>query len=114
MIRASAGTIFTVPMAAAPSDEVRRAGCAAHGVRIVAARVDGAIAYTDADLTGPVAIVLGSEADGLTDAWRGPDIEAIHLPMLGIADSLNVSVDGRGPAVRGAPATRRSARREAD
>ena len=44
------------------------------------------------DLRGPVAIVLGSEAEGLTDAWHGPDIEAIHLPMLGIADSLNVSV----------------------
>ena len=34
---------------------------------------------------------LGSEANGLSDAWRAPDIGAIRLPMLGVADSLNVS-----------------------
>jgi TrmH family RNA methyltransferase len=91
VIRASAGTIFAVPMGAAPTDEVlpwlRR-----RGVRVVAARVDAGRAYTDADLTGSIAIVVGSEAEGLSDAWLAPDIEPIHLPMLGIADSLNVSV----------------------
>ena len=45
----------------------------------------------DADLTGPIAIVLGSESDGLSDAWRGADVGAVRLPMLGAADSLNVS-----------------------
>ena len=90
-IRASAGTIFTVPMAAAPTDDVLR-WLRDHRIRIVAARVDATQAYTDLDLAGPVAIVLGSEAGGLTDAWRGPDIETVHLPMLGVADSLNVSV----------------------
>ena len=64
----------------------------AGGFRIVAARVDGATSYLDVDLTGRVAIVLGAEADGLTDAWVGDDIAATRLPMLGVADSLNVSV----------------------
>ena len=41
---------------------------------------------------GSIAIVVGSEAEGLTDAWLAPDVEPIHLPMLGIADSLNVSI----------------------
>ena len=91
VIRASAGTIFTVPMAAAPTDEVLR-WLRDRRIRIVAARVDATDAYTEMDLAGPVAIALGSEADGLTDAWLGPDIEAVHLPMLGVADSLNVSV----------------------
>ena len=45
----------------------------------------------DADLRGPVAIVLGSEAEGLSDAWRAPDVEAVRLPMTASADSLNVS-----------------------
>ncbi len=36
--------------------------------------------------------MLGAEADGLTDTWNGPDIRAVHIPMHGIADSLNVSV----------------------
>lgn len=93
VIRASAGTIFSVPMAAAPSDEVL-AWLRDQNIRVLAARVKGARAYTDADLTGPAAIVVGAEAEGLSDTWVGSDIEAIHLPMLGIADSLNVSVSG--------------------
>jgi TrmH family RNA methyltransferase len=39
-----------------------------------------------------VAIVLGSEADGLSDAWRHDDLVAVSIPMAGIADSLNVSI----------------------
>ncbi len=63
-----------------------------HGLRIVVARVDGSRLYTETDLAGPLAIVLGSEAGGLTAAWSGPGVEAVRLPMLGTADSLNVSV----------------------
>ncbi|MGP1675315.1 MAG: TrmH family RNA methyltransferase [Candidatus Limnocylindrales bacterium] len=91
VIRASAGTIFAVPIAAAPTEAVI-AWLRAQGIRILAARVTDGGPYTDADLTGSVAVVLGSEADGLTDAWHAPDIAAVHLPMHGIADSLNVSV----------------------
>ena len=43
-------------------------------------------------LDDKVAIVLGNEANGLTDAWRGSDFQPVKLPMHGIADSLNVSV----------------------
>ena len=48
--------------------------------------------YTDVDLRGPVAVILGSEADGLTDAWSGPAVLPVRVPMLGVADSLNVSI----------------------
>ena len=91
VIRASAGTIFAVPMVAAPTDEVL-AWLRERSVRVVAARVGTGRAYTETDFTGSIAIVVGSEAEGLTDAWLAPDVEPIHLPMLGIADSLNVSV----------------------
>jgi TrmH family RNA methyltransferase len=90
-IRASVGTIFHVPVAAAPNADAL-AWLHDRGIRIIAARVDGARPYTDVDLRGPVAIVLGSEAEGLSDAWSGADVEAVNLPMRGIADSLNVSV----------------------
>jgi TrmH family RNA methyltransferase len=89
-IRASLGTVFTVPLAVAASDE-SRAWLHEHGIRAVAARVDATLDYTDMDLTGPLAIVLGSEAEGLTPAWSGPDVTAVRIPMLGVADSLNVS-----------------------
>ena len=48
--------------------------------------------HIEADLRGPLAIVLGSEATGLSDAWRTPEVEAVRLPMAGVADSLNVSI----------------------
>ena len=89
-IRASLGTIFTVPLAAATSTEVL-AFLRERGVSMIAARVDAAQDYTEIDFIGPTAIVLGSEAAGLSDAWRANDVTAIRLPMLGAADSLNVS-----------------------
>lgn len=89
-IRASLGTVFAVRIAAAPSAEVRPR-LEREGISIIAARVDAPTLYTDVDLRGPLAIVLGSEAEGLTDAWRGEGVTAVRLPMLGLADSLNVS-----------------------
>lgn len=90
-IRASLGTIFTKPVCEATSSQtlawLRHRGCS-----IVAARVDGSVPYTDVDYRRPTAIVLGSEAQGLSPVWSGDDIRAIRLPMLGAADSLNVSV----------------------
>jgi TrmH family RNA methyltransferase len=91
VIRASAGTIFTVPLAAAPTADVLT-WLRERGLRVVAARVDAKRTYTEADLTGPVALAFGSETDGLTAVWGGDDIESVRLPMHGVADSLNVSV----------------------
>jgi TrmH family RNA methyltransferase len=91
VIRASAGTVFSVAHAAAPSDAVL-VWLRDRGSRIVVARVDSERPYTDVDLTGPVALVLGAEDRGLTPVWTGTDVEPVRLPMRGIADSLNVSV----------------------
>jgi TrmH family RNA methyltransferase len=90
-IRASIGTVFSTPLAVTDTRSAR-AWLADRGVRLVATVVGAPTLYTDADLTGPLAIVLGSEADGLSDAWRADDVTAVTIPMLGIADSLNVSV----------------------
>lgn len=91
VIRASAGTVFSTALASADAPTVL-AWLRRHGIRILAARVEASRAYTEVDLTGPAAIVVGAEDRGLGDAWVADDIEAIHLPMHGIADSLNVSV----------------------
>jgi TrmH family RNA methyltransferase len=90
-IRASAGTVFTVPLAAASTPDTLD-WLRSRGMRIMAALVDAARLYTDADLTGPVAIAFGAESEGLSAAWSATGIEPIRLPMLGVADSLNVSV----------------------
>ena len=89
-IRASLGTAFTVPIGTGSVIAVNT-WLAERGLRVVAAMVDGPTDYWHADLRGPVAIVLGSEAAGLSDDWAQPDA-AVRLPMRGAADSLNVSV----------------------
>ncbi len=89
-VRASLGTVFTLPVAVAPTDEVL-AWLRTRGLRMVAARVQAAHDYDGADLRGPLAIVVGNEARGLGPAWRAPDVVGVRLPMLGRADSLNVA-----------------------
>lgn len=61
-------------------------------IRPIAARVDATELYSEVDLRGPIAIVLGSEAGGLSAAWDDARVDPVAIPMLGAADSLNVSV----------------------
>ncbi len=89
-IRASLGTIFTLPVAAATAADTL-AWLRAHGLAVYSARVAGSALYTEVDFCRPAAIILGSEAAGLSAAWTADDITPIRLPMLGTADSLNVS-----------------------
>ena len=89
-IRASLGTLFTLNVLQATTDETI-AWLGANNFRMLATRVDAELSYTHADYSGRVAIALGSEADGLTAAWHNATTTPIQLPMLGTADSLNVS-----------------------
>lgn len=90
-IRASAGTLFALPAAAASSHEIHQ-WLGKQAVRVFVTEVDAPRPYTDADFTGPTAVVLGSESAGVRSAWAGNDVTRISLPMRGVADSLNVSV----------------------
>ncbi len=89
-VRASLGTLFSLPVCAAQGEEVL-AWLAARQVAVFAARVEGAVPYTEPNYAGPLAMVLGSEAQGLSPLWHAPGVTAIRLPMQGVADSLNVS-----------------------
>jgi TrmH family RNA methyltransferase len=89
-IRASLGTIFQMPLATASSSETLD-WLRANGLSIFAALPTAELEYTRANLSGPAALVLGSEAEGLSSLWRAPGVTGIRLPMLGLADSLNVS-----------------------
>jgi RNA methyltransferase, TrmH family len=89
-IRASIGSIFTLPVCVATSEEIL-AWIRRHDLAIVAACVDAKLPYSKVDFRRPTAIVLGSEAEGLSSVWTGADITPARLPMLGAADSLNVS-----------------------
>ena len=91
LIRASIGAIFTVPTVACTTAE-----CIAflkqHDIQILTAQLQDSRPYYDTPMTGPTAIVMGTESTGLTDAWRQAATAHIRIPMLGRLDSLNVSV----------------------
>jgi TrmH family RNA methyltransferase len=89
-IRASLGTVFSPGVCKATSGETLE-WLAQRRLTIIAARPDADATYTNVDLRGGVAIVLGSEAEGLSKAWGKADVTSVRLPMHGLADSLNVS-----------------------
>ncbi len=91
LIRASIGAIFTVPTVACSTDEAI-AFLKARGIRILTAQLQDSSNYYDVDMTVGTAIVMGTEATGLTQAWRKAADAHILIPMLGRLDSLNVSV----------------------
>ncbi len=91
VIRASIGTVFTVAAAVDTNDNIR-AFLKAKGVKTIGTFPDAKDVYTRADLTGPLAIVLGTEDEGLSPFWQRHCDRKVHISMAGTADSLNVSV----------------------
>lgn len=91
LIRASIGAVFTVPVVAARSEDVIK-WLKSNNIRILTAQLQDSKPYYDTDMTRGTAIVMGTEAIGLTDIWRKNADAHIRIPMLGRLDSLNVSV----------------------
>ena len=91
LIRASIGALFTVPTVATDS-----ASCIQflkqRGIRILTAQLQDSELYYDTDMRCGTAIVMGTEATGLTNQWREAADAHIRIPMCGRLDSLNVSV----------------------
>ncbi|MEN9918754.1 MAG: hypothetical protein RL662_1190 [Bacteroidota bacterium] len=90
-IRSSVGCIFTVPVAICSSDEAL-AWLKTHNIRSHAAELRASQWYHEVDYKIPTAVVMGTEADGLTNFWLDNADSRIKIPMRGKIDSLNVSV----------------------
>ena len=91
VIRASEGYVFSEPTVSA-SFAATIGWLKKNKIKISGAATGGHKLYTAADWRGPVAIVLGSEADGLSPAWLAAADELVRIPMASGMDSLNVSV----------------------
>ena len=91
LIRASIGAVFSVQTVAAGSEEVI-GWLKSRGIKILTAQLQDSELYYDTDMTCGTAIVMGTEATGLTGIWRENADAHIRIPMLGKLDSLNVSV----------------------
>lgn len=91
VVRASTGVLFSVPVVIAESTEVR-AWLRQKQIRAIATTPAAEGLHTAADLTGPLAIVMGSEQYGLSEAWLAEADQTVRIPMAGQADSLNVAM----------------------
>jgi TrmH family RNA methyltransferase len=96
VVRSSVGTYFSVPIAEASNEETL-GWLRQHAINIVATTPnpgpDGALPmdYTEADLSQPVAILVGTEKFGLSDFWLSNADLRVRIPMLGRVNSLNVA-----------------------
>jgi TrmH family RNA methyltransferase len=90
VVRASTGTLFSVPVVEADSDETL-AFLRARGFCILATTPHSDNLHCDVPLTGNVAIAVGTEQYGLTSQWMNAADLRVRIPMFGLADSLNVA-----------------------
>lgn len=89
-VRSSIGTLFSLPVVEASSDEAL-AWLRGRGIKILAATPKAEKEYTEMDMTGGTAIVVGTEKFGLSDRWMKEADLQVRIPMLGQIDSLNVA-----------------------
>jgi TrmH family RNA methyltransferase len=90
VVRASTGTLFSVPVIEADSDDVL-AFLRGRGFRILAATPHTEHLHCGVQLTGNVAIAVGAEQYGLSEKWMNAADLRVRIPMFGQADSLNVA-----------------------
>ncbi len=91
VVRASTGVLFSVPCVVAESTAVQ-AWLREKKIRTVATTPAAEKIYSDADLRGPLAVVMGSEQYGLSKFWLENADLPVRIPMAGQADSLNVAM----------------------
>jgi len=91
VIRSSVGCVFTNQIASANSKEIIDF-LKDYNINIFSATLQNSNVYTHEDFTGATALVVGTEANGLTELWRKNAKQNINIPMEGEIDSMNVSV----------------------
>ena len=91
VVRASRGTLFTVQTIEI-SNQDALSFLRESKIKLVAATPQAGTEFTNQDLRGPLAIIVGTESEGLTDFWLSEADIKVKIPMLGKVNSLNVSI----------------------
>jgi len=91
VVRASRGTIFTVPVVETKSAQAL-VYLQMHGIRVLAATPSAEAEYTRQDLRAPLAVAVGTEDEGLSQLWMNQADVKVRIPMMGKVNSLNVSI----------------------
>jgi TrmH family RNA methyltransferase len=90
-VRASAGSLFHVPVVRQAEVRTAIAACRGAGRRVLGADARGTTSVFEADLRGPVALVFGNEAHGLPGDALGEVDDTLRVPISGRAESLNLA-----------------------
>jgi TrmH family RNA methyltransferase len=93
-VRSSTGSLFALTVVRAPSHREVLDWSRPHGIRVVGTDETGSVDVRDADLTGPLIVVVGNETNGMTAAWREACDVLVSIPMAGSASSLNAATAG--------------------
>jgi RNA methyltransferase, TrmH family len=88
-LRASAGSMFSIPVVAAPDAAVPELRAA--GLQVLATTLDGEMRLDEADLAAPTAWLFGAESRGLSAEVAAAADHRVRIPMFGGAESLNVA-----------------------
>lgn len=91
VIRASLGAVFTKQVVVADFESTQE-WLKASGIKSFAATPSTELEHFEADFSGPSAIVIGTEHEGLSDRWLEAADFKVKIPMQGRIDSLNASV----------------------
>ena len=89
-IRSSIGCIFSTPVITSTTEQTIR-WLRAHSIRMYATALTATHHYHETDFRNPSAVIMGSEAYGLSDQWLDEADHLIKIPMNGKIDSMNVS-----------------------
>jgi RNA methyltransferase, TrmH family len=90
-LRASAGSIFSVPVISEPDEAATVARLQAAGLQVLATTIDGEANLDHIDLTPPTAWLFGPEAHGLPSELAAAADHRVHIPMPGHSESLNIA-----------------------
>jgi RNA methyltransferase, TrmH family len=90
-LRASAGSIFSIPVVSAPDAVAAVASLRAAGLQVLATTLDGETRLDEADLAAPTAWLFGAESHGLPAELAAGADHRVRIPMSGGAESLNVA-----------------------
>lgn len=90
-LRASAGSIFSLPVISAPDEAAVVAQLQAAGLQVLATTIDGEASLDHVDLTPPTAWLFGPEAHGLPTELAAAADHRVHIPMPGQSESLNIA-----------------------
>ncbi len=92
VLRSTMGSVFHLPILHSATIEDAMMVCKEMGYKLCASHLEGSVSIYDADLSGDIAFVTGSEADGIGDGARRSADMLVRIPMDGRAESLNAAV----------------------